>query len=350
MSIFSINNVSIKGVAACVPVSVESNLDYDWISAQDRDLLIKTTGILNRRISNNESFASDLCFTAAKKILAASNTDPSEIEIIIFVSQSKDYILPSTAVILQDKLGLPKTSLAFDIPLGCSGYVYGLSIIASLMNNAQIKKGLLLAGDTSSLSLNWKDKSAYPLFGDAGSATLLEYDEKARMDFNLQSDGSNYEAIIIPHGGSRRPVDQESDLETEHEQGVIRKKKNLSLNGFDIFNFSVREVPPNVRDLMAYSNADIDHIDYFIMHQANLLLNETVRKKLKIDAIKVPYSLQDYGNTSSASIPLTMVTNLKNELNARKNKLLLSGFGVGLSWGSVILDTEELIIPDIIEL
>lgn len=350
MAVFSINNVSINGVAACVPVSVESNLEYDWISPEERNLLIKTTGVLNRRITNKESFASDLCFTAAKKLLTESHTDPSEIEIIIFVSQSKDYILPSSAIILQDRLGLPKSCLAFDVPLGCSGYVYGLSIIAGIMNSARLKKGLLLAGDTSSLSLNWKDKSAYPLFGDAGSATLLEYNENGKMDFNLQTDGSNYKAIIIPHGNSRRQIDAESDIEEELEKGVIRKKRNIWLNGLDIFNFSVREVPPNVHALLAFSNTSIEDIDYFVMHQANLLLNETIRKKLKIPANKVPYSLKDYGNTSSASIPLTMVTNLKNELTTRKNKLLLSGFGVGLSWGSVILNTENLLMPHIIEL
>ena len=350
MAIFSIDNISIKGVAACVPISVESNLDYDWISPEERNLLIKTTGVLNRRITNKETHASDFCFTAAKKLLEETTTKASEIEIIIFISQSKDYLLPSSATILQDRLQLPKSCLAFDVPLGCSGYVYGLSIIAGMMNIAGLKKGLLLAGDTSSLALNWKDKSAYPLFGDAGSATLLENDGKTRMDCNLQSDGSNYKAIIIPHGNSRRPVDQESDIEQEVEKGIIRKNKNLWLNGFDIFNFSVKEVPPNVLALLAYANISPDDIKYFIMHQANLLLNETIRKKLKIPAYKVPYSLKDYGNTSSASIPLTMLANLRNELSTGKNKLLLSGFGVGLSWGSIILDTENLIMPDIIEL
>lgn len=350
MAIFSINNVSVKGIAACVPVSTESNLDYDWITPEERNLLIKTTGILNRRISDKNSLASDLCFTAAKKLLDSAHTDPKEIDIIIFVSQSRDYVLPSTAIILQHKLGLPKTALAFDVPLGCSGYVYGLSIIASLMNNACIKKGLLLAGDTSSLSLNRKDKSAYPLFGDAGSATLLEYKDLSRMDFNLQSDGSNYTPIIIPHGGSRRLIDAESDIETELEKGIIRKKKNIWLNGLDIFNFSVREVPPNIHALLNYSGIGIDHINYFIMHQANLLLNETIRKKMKFPAGIVPYSLRDYGNTSSASIPLTIAANLKNELTTGKNKLLLSGFGVGLSWGSAVMTTENLVIPNISEL
>jgi 3-oxoacyl-[acyl-carrier-protein] synthase III len=350
MAVFSINNISIKGIAACVPVAVESNLEYDWITEEERNLLIKTTGVLNRRISAKESIASDLCFTAAKKILDESNTNPADIGILIFVSQSKDYILPSTAIILQDKLGLPKTCIAFDVTLGCSGYVYGLSIIAGMMNNTGIKKGLLLAGDTSTLSLNWKDKSAYPLFGDAGSATLLQYDEKGQMDFNLQTDGSNYQAIIIPHGGSREPITRESEIEEEIEKGIIRKKKNLLINGFDVFNFSIREVPPNINTLLAHYNYTLDQIDYFVMHQANLLLNETIRKKLKIPADKVPYSLKEFGNTSSASIPLTMVANLKTELSGRKNKLLLSGFGVGLSWGSVILDTENLVIPDIIEL
>ena len=170
------------------------------------------------------------------------------------------------------------------------------------------------------------------------------------MDFNLQTDGSNYQAIIIPHGGSRRPVDSESDLEEEFEGGIVRKQKNLKINGFDIFNFSIKEVPPNIGKLIDEYQHNLSEIDYFIMHQANLLLNETIRKKLKIPIEKVPYSLKEFGNTSSASIPLTMVTKIKNELLTRKNKLLLSGFGVGLSWGSVLLETNNLIIPDLVEL
>lgn len=350
MAVFSVHNVALKGVAACVPGNMESNKDYDWISAEDRDLLIKTTGVVNRRVVKEQMFASDMCVAAAEKLFQALNWNPSEVEMIVFVSQSKDYVLPSTATILQHRLGLPKTALAFDVPLGCSGYVYGLSIVASMMNNAGIKKGLLLAGDTSSLSLSWNDKSTYPLFGDAASATALEYTPGSKMDFNLQSDGSGYEAIIIPHGGARQPVFEESDIATEYDKGVIRKKKNLWLNGFDVFNFSVKEVPVSIRYLLEQYGYTVDEIDYFIMHQANLLMNETIRKKLKINPEKVPYSLKDYGNTSSASIPLTMVVNLKEQLANHKNKLLLSGFGVGLSWGSVVLDTENLVIPDIVEL
>lgn len=351
MAIFSINNIRVKGISVCVPKATESNRDYDWISPEERELFIKTVGVLTRHISDSSSLASDLCAASARKLFEATNCDPSEIGLILFVSQSKDYILPSSAIILQDKLGLPRTCLAFDVPLGCSGYVYGLSIAASLMNNTGIKKALLLAGDTSSLSLIRTDKSAYPLFGDAGSATLLEYDESASpMDFSLQSDGSNHQAIIIPHGGSRHPITEESEVIMEIEKGVVRKKKNLALNGLDIFNFSVKEVPPNVRELMAHFGYAAEDIDYFVMHQANLLMNETIRKKLKFPPEKVPYSLRDYGNTSSASIPLTMLACLQKELSTGKNKLLLSGFGVGLSWGSVILDTENLILPGIFEI
>ncbi|MBS1584353.1 MAG: ketoacyl-ACP synthase III [Bacteroidetes bacterium] len=351
MAIFSINNVRIRGIAACVPVAVESNRDYDWITEEERELFIKTVGVLHRHISDSTSLASDMCAVSAQKIMEATQCDPSEIGLIIFVSQSKDYILPSSAIILQDRLGLPRTCLAFDVPLGCSGYVYGLSIAASLMNSTGIKKALLLAGDTSSLSLIRTDKSAYPLFGDAGSATLLEHtDEASPMHFSLQSDGHNHQAIIIPHGGSKNPIMPESDIAVELEKGVVRKLKNLALNGLDIFNFSVKEVPPNVSQLMAHCGYTVADIDYFIMHQANLLMNETIRKKLKFPPEKVPYSLREYGNTSSASIPITMLACLQNELSTKKNKLLLSGFGVGLSWGSVILNTEHLVLPGIIEL
>lgn len=334
-----------------MPRNVVSNRDYDYLTEQERDLLIKTTGIEEKRIVENGVVTSDLCFEAAEKLISELNWNKEEIELLIFVSQSRDYILPATAITLQNRLGLPKTTMAFDISLGCSGYVYGLSAIAGMMSSFRTKKALLLVGDVSSLSPNEKDKSTYPLFGDAGSATALQFDEKAPlMHFNLQSDGSGYKAIYIEAGGVRHPIDAESFIDQEIEKGIVRNKRNLSLDGLEVFNFTLREVTPNIKALFEATGTSIDNYDYFVFHQANKLMNESIRKKLKVEEEKVPYTLEKFGNTSSASIPLTMVSQMKNALETKDLNHVLSGFGVGLSWGTAGIQTNRIICPELIEI
>ena len=351
MAYLTIPNIQISAISACVPKNKECNRDYDWISDKERDLLIQTTGIEYRRIAPTHITTSDMCFASAENILNTLNINRDEIEILLFVSQSPDYFLPATSIILQDKLKLSKTTMAFDIQLGCSGYVYGLSVISNLMNSGKFKKGLLLVGDKSSFSPAKTDKSTYPIFGDAGTATLLEYDSTAEeMHFNLQSDGSGYKAIIIPDGGMRNSYNEESDKMIEVAPGIVRNRKNLELDGIEVFNFSLREAVPNITNLLQHNQTNIEQYDFFIFHQANKLMNESIRKKLKIDPKKVPYSLKQFGNTSSASIPLTMVTELANEFSNKKTTILLSAFGVGLSWASASVTCNNLKCLPLIEI
>ena len=350
MAIFSIPDIKISGISACVPENEYNNQNYDWISEKDRETLIRTIGVERKRYATQGTTTSDLCFTAANKLLNDLKWDKSEIDVLIFISQSRDYIIPATAGILQDKLGLPKTCMAFDISLGCSGFIYGLSVIGSLMATGRLKKGLLLAGDISTLNTSYKDKSAFPLFGDAGTATAIELENNfPEMMFNLQTDGKGYEAIIIPDGGIRNFVNKDSSFNYEEiSEGICRNKLNIALDGIEVFNFSLREVTPNIKKVLKQFSFSSEDIDYFVFHQANKLMNETIRKQLKLPEEKVPYSLKNYGNTSSASIPLTIVTELNDEVSHRRLKLLLSGFGVGLSWGSVILETKSIICPEIL--
>ena len=352
MALFSIDNVRLAGVAACVPSNRESNYDFNLVNDSEKELLIKTTGIENRRVAKKGMATSDLCEKAAQKLISDLKWDKNEINLLIFISQSRDYHLPSTSIILQDKLGLPKTCMAFDIGLGCSGFTHGLSIATSLMKTSGIQRALLMTGDISTVSLSHEDKSTYPLFGDAGAVSAIELTNNSNpWYFSTNSDGSGFESIIIKDGGVRHPINEDTYTMVEVEKGIKRSRKNLWLNGLEVFSFSTREVPLSINELFAYSKTSKENIDFFIMHQANLLMNETIRKKIKIEAEKVPYSLKEFGNTSSASIPLTMVTQLKNKLDgSTQKKLLLSGFGVGLSWSNVILNTENLIIPDLIEI
>lgn len=348
MALLSYSNLNLKGIAVAVPKNEELNVDYPFLSDTEKNLYIKTTGVTKRRKSTGQ-LCSDLCLEAAQQLIKQLQWKKEEITVLIYVSQSRDFILPSTSIILQDRLGLPKSCICFDVPLGCSGYVYGLSIIASFMASGQIKKGLLLAGDTSSFTVNSKDKSTYPLFGDAGSATAIEWSAAgaAPWHFELGSDGAGSNHIIIPAGHCKQPFKKEQLDEKLVAPGITRNEHNLQLNGAEVFHFSVTQIPVAVKELLNFSQVSFADINFWLMHQANKLMNETIRIKMKIESDKVPYSLGDFGNTSSASIPLTMVVSADNY---QYKKILMSGFGVGLSWGNVLLNTEDIILVDLIEI
>jgi len=352
MALFSVSSVRLAGMATAVPRQEYDNRHYEWISEKERELFIKTVGVARRRMAPRGLATSDLCESASRKLVHELGWDFQDIDLLVFISQSRDHIIPATAGILQDRLGMSKKTIAYDVSLGCSGFVYGLSIVGSQMATGQIKKALLMVGDVSTHTTSYKDKSTYPLFGDAGSVAALEYDpETADMHFNLQTDGSGYKAIIIPDGGIRNLASPETSFKEEQiAEGIIRTRYDIALDGMAVFQFSLREVVPNVKQLLDYSNRNLEDIDGFIFHQANKLMNESIRKKMGIPTEKYPYSMDIYGNTSSASIPLTINHALRDVISTKKLTLLLSGFGVGLSWGSVILETRDVISPEILEI
>lgn len=337
MAQISIDNVKIEAIYSCVPSQKIKTSDYTLFTASESLLFEKTTGIKERRVAPKELTCSDFCCKAAESLLSDLKINRNEIDVLIFVSQSPDYFLPATAIILQERLGLSKNCMAFDINLGCSGYVYGLSVISSLLNSG-IRKGLLLSGDKSTISTSFNDKSTYPLFGDAGTATLLSLDKKAKkMFFDLKSDGSGKDAIIIEYGHSRYPYNSFLDKEREYEPGIVRSRNHLALDGMKVFNFALREVSKSIIDCLDFADVKQDEVDYFVLHQANKLINDSVRKKMKLTEDKFPMSISEFGNTSSASIPLTICTALKEQIKNRQLSLMLSGFGVGLSWANVLM-------------
>ncbi|QDW20863.1 ketoacyl-ACP synthase III [Flavobacterium sp. KBS0721] len=351
MATFSVNNIAIKGISCCVPKNTERNIDLDILTQEEIQKFIDATGVEERRIVTKEICTSDLCCEAAEKLIKDLNWQKEEIEIVVFVSQTADYILPVSAAILQDRLGLSTNCIAFDVPLGCSGYVYGISIIASMMKATGIKKGLLLAGDTSSKLLSKSDKSTIPLFGDGGSATAFELDEEAdNLLFDLGTDGSGYKAIMVPDGGSRNRINQDSLKVVNIEEGISRNACNLVLDGMDVFGFGISQAPKTVNKLIEKFEIDKDAIDHFVFHQANLMMNKMIVKKLKLPVEKVPYSLKGFGNTSSTTIPLTIVTELKESLANNNKDLIICGFGVGLSWGTAKIKLDNVVISDLIEI
>lgn len=343
-------NVSLKGVSACVPKLAIENQDLPVFTSEEAGKFISSTGVERRRVAGNDICTSDLCCSAAEKLIHDIGWNKNEIDCLIFVSQTPDYDLPSTSALLQRRLGLKEEVVSIDISSGCSGWIYGLYVISAMLTSGILKKGLLLVGDTILKTCSREDKSTFPLFGDAGTASAIQFEDGAAgFRFHLASDGSGYETIIIPDGGYRNPTTTASFEQTVFEPGITRNKLNLALDGMNVFSFGMKRVPESVNQLMAHLNISDDRVDYYIFHQANKFLNEKIRKKLNISEEKVPYSLKDFGNTSSASIPLTLLLTGK-ELHHSKKNIIACGFGVGLSWGTVYLTTDDLVCSELIEI
>lgn len=353
MPLSTLANVRLVGLACAVPTQRVDNRLSELLLPADTQRVLKAIGVEQRRLAPAAMCTSDLCFAAAERVLTDLHWDREDIGAVVFVTQSPDHVLPATAITLQARLGLPSTTLAFDVNLGCSGYVYGLAIIAGLMSAHGIGKALLLAGETPSKMTSSRDRSVALLFGDAGTATALSFDMGAPpMYFDLCSDGRGWKSIHIPAGAYRRPI---SHVDLEYvtvDPNVTRNGSQLVLDGAEIFNFSINEVPKTVRRALDFAKTGLEDVDYFLFHQANLMMNETIRKKLKIPVEKAPYSLRDFGNTSSATIPLTLLSNAPVAQRARGGfvQWLMCGFGVGLSWGTALVRTDRLIVSDLIEL
>lgn len=350
MAFFKISNVRIAGFSACVPKTIEDNLDYSLFQGDEAEKFVQSTGVRFRRRANEQTTTSDLCYHAAERLVADLNWAKSEIDALIFVSQTPDFITPATACILQERLGLSTTCYAMDISSGCSGWVYGLSTLAALMQTGGIRKALLLVGDTTLRTCSATDKSTWPLFGDAGAVTALEFSEKASpLCFQMGTDGSGMEAIIIPDGGLRHPFNEQSLKMEQFEEGIERNRLQTVLNGMDVFSFGINIVPQSIKQLTDHFGIEISAIDLLVFHQANLFMLEKIRKKVGIPSEKVPYSLHHFGNTSSATIPLTFVVACTDQLKSPQ-RIIASGFGVGLSWASVYIETESVVCSELVEI
>ncbi len=353
MAFFKINNVRISGISGCVPQRVERNQDYPYLNKDEIEKYINTIGVKERHcaIHDGSICTSDLCFKASEKLISDLCWDKEDIQLLIFVSHTADYKLPATACILQDRLGLSKSCMAFDIPLGCSGFVYGLGVAASIMQSGFIKKGLLMVGNTQSVYAAPKDQSTSLLFADGGTVTALEYcNNTDSMEFNYFTNGAGKNALIVPDGGCRNPFNIDSLNESVDKDGVIRTRLHEKMDGLEVFSFATTTVPKSINALIDRFSIDKDSIDYLLLHQANLFLCEKIRKKLKFSEKQTVYNIDRYGNTSGASIPLLMVTELNEKLQTENLQFIASGFGVGLSLGSVRFSTNKIVCPELMTL
>jgi len=303
----------------------------DWSSEK----IEKKVGIRERHIVKEDETALDLALIAGKKIL--KNYDKDKIDFLLFCTQSPEYYLPSGACILQDRLKLKTNIGALDYNLGCSGFIYGLAMAKSLINSNIAKNILLITSETYTKHIHPKDKSNRTIFGDAAAATIIEKSEEIQIgEFVLGTDGSGYKNLIVPNGGLRNRYDPNAE-EIEDGSGSIRTNNDIYMNGPEIFNFTIKAVPKVVSETLEKNNTTLDEIDYVIFHQSNKYMNEYLRKKINIPKDKFCENLLHIGNTVSTTIPIAIKNALYNKLIKEGDKVLLVGFGVGYSWGGVII-------------
>jgi len=338
-------------MSAAVPKHLIKNREYTEVfSAQEANDIVDKTGIEERRFADAETCSSDLCFAAAEKLIEDNKIDKEEIDLLVFISQTPDYRMPATSVTLQHRLGLPHSTIAFDINLGCSAFIYGLSVVYGMMAHSGLRKALLLDGETRSKVYSPRDRRSAFLFGDGGVAALIERNPKfGKSTFSLNSDGSRAELIMIPAGGYRKMSSADTVVERViDEYGNMRSEEQGYMQGGDVFNFVIREIPRDIKNTLAYAEKEIGGFDYVVFHQANNFINSYIAKKMKLDTTKIPSTIAKFGNTSSVSVPLTIISELQGKLDGKK-ELLLSAFGVGMTWATGIVSFVDCKLSDIVE-
>lgn len=331
MAYVRLEDIGITGIAVAVPKNVINNRDLaEKFGEKHINKFIRTTGVLQRRIASEHQTASDLGLAAAQELLAKKGIDKSEIGALVFASHGPDYKRPATAYVLQKRLGLSEQCACFDISLGCSAFVYGTQVLGGLMQVSDIDKALLIVGDTNSKLINPKDESMVLLTGDAGSAILLEKKSGMHISAELVGNGEKYKTVIVPAGGMRNLHAPRQEM--TFADGYDRTLYNLFMDGFGVFEYTIREVPKIIKSFVEKESRKIDDYDYYAMHQANQYILQQLSKRMKMSQEKMLYSIQEYGNTSSASVPLTLCKCFGGEQEGQIS-VLMSGFGVGLSCG-----------------
>lgn len=333
MPFFKFNDIKIAGMAAAVPTERVEVSSYGQTFGEEYVAKFsESTGIKEFRRTKEHQTASDLCYVAAEKIIEQKQLNREEIGLLIFVAHSTDYRRPATACVLHNRLGLSKDCAAFDIALGCSAFVYGLQTAASMMASSDISKALLLVGESLTKMVNPHDKSVTMLFGDGGAAVLLEKNtEPEQIQGLLKTDGTGYRAIIAPAGGFRNL--NATTQEFLWPDGNVRSLYNTTMQGEDVFAFTISAVPKTIKKFLAKTGTSVDDYDCLAFHQANQFIHKMLCKKLKADNAKMPLCLDRYGNTSAPAIPLVICDRYGSVESNENLKFLMCGFGVGLSWG-----------------
>ena len=349
MATIKYHGVGIKAMAACVPSKVYSNRDLGYLIPEEEiEKTIGNIGVEERRIADDDVTASDLAYKAAVKLMEDNDIDPNSIDVLLFMSQTSDYRIPATSCILQNRLGLSKETCCLDLSLGCSGFVFALSTAFAYASMEGVNRVLLLDGETFSKIVNKRDKVDWPLYGDGATATLIEKGDYEEAVFMLRTDGAGEDAVKIKEGGMRNGTTPETLVEKVEEEGNIRNGLEVFMDGMAVFNFAMSVVPKSVKQICAETGTELGDIDWLVFHQANKFMTDFFAKRLKFDMDKVPYCIQKFGNTSSTSVPLTIVSELEDKLKDG-DRVVMCGFGAGLSWGTARVVFMDCKISHIIE-
>lgn len=350
MAQWSVPGIRLSGVASAVPEQTRSADDLASLFGPDQaGKIVESVGVQTRHIAGDSLCTSDLCLAAAERLLDQLEWSRDSIDALILVTQTPDYVLPATACSLHHRLGLDTHCLAFDVNQGCSGYVYGLSLMSRLLGAGDVQRALLLTGDTLTRVVSPVDRSAAPLFGDAGSATGLEVSADAPpMFFDLGTNGAGVEHLLTRAGGFRTQRSPMTTRRTERENGNIRSDADLFMDGAEVFMFTLSAVPGMIKRTLAGAGWDRDDVDAFVLHQANAFMLGHLRKRLKLSEEQFIVALSDYGNTASASIPLAMSHSWSGSSPTGPKKLVLGGFGTGWSWAGAAVECDGMILPEVV--
>lgn len=327
----------IQSVEYYLPEKIVTNKDIsikfpEW----SEEKIFEKVGIRERHIAAEDETALDMAEKVCLKLFENNPTSKENIDFIVLCTQSSDYKLPTSACILQDRLGLPITIGALDYNLGCSGYEYGLALAKGLIIGQMARKVLLVTAETYSKYIHPKDKGNISIFGDAATATIVTTEGFAEIcDFSFGTDGSGFGELIVKTGGAKNPEKLEEITLDENEH--IVSSDHIYMDGGSIFSFTLKQVPKMIKELLEKSNKNMSDIDLFIFHQANVFILEFLRKKLKIDENKFYYCIEQFGNTVSNTVPIALCNAIKDNTLKDKNDIMLLGFGVGLSWSGCLL-------------
>jgi 3-oxoacyl-[acyl-carrier-protein] synthase-3 len=329
----------IKAISYWLPEVKVTNADINKEHPEwSIDKIAQKTGIIERRVATDKYFVSDLAINAAEKLFIEHEIDKAEIDFLLLCTQSPDYFLPTTACVVQDKLGLKKSIGALDFNLGCSGYVYGLGIAKGLIESGSASTVLLITAETYSKFIHPNDKSNKTIFGDAAAATLITSDTGLPIrQLIYGTDGAGAENLIVKNGGIKNRKSGSKDILIEEDGSFYKNDDYLFMNGGEIFGFTAQNVPLLVSNVLKKNGLLQSEIDLFIFHQANKYMLDFIRKKIGIPNDKFFYFLENCGNTVSSTVPIALKEAMEQDLATPQKKILLAGFGVGYSWAGCIL-------------
>lgn len=350
MGLLKFCNVGIRTISATVPRRVVKTRSLTSFYSEDAiEKFIEATGVEERRFVDDNMCASDLCYKSACQIFEETNVKPEDIDALFFISQTADYKIPGTSIILQDKLGLKKTTIVYDINMSCSGFIHGLLMAYTFLQLPTINNVMIMVGDTLSKMTSLQDKSTGMLLGDAGTVIVVGKGEQyGESYFSMYTDGSNIGSVIIPAGGSRMMSSGETLNLKKYEDGSIRSLEHVVMVGPDVFSFAISELPKDIRRLLEFANKSIDEIDKYAFHQANNFMTGFIAKKVKADPDKLLRSIHKYGNTAGTSIPLCMVEN-RDKIQENES-ILMNAIGAGFAYGTVLLNIADCEILQLNEL